>query len=277
MIILDGKKTATTYNEVLKEKITKLKNTPHLSIVLVGDDPASAVYVRNKLKSATQLGIETSLHQLTDTASQAEVSNLIKKLNQDQKVDGILLQLPLPKHLDEEELTNLIDDQKDVDGFHILNQGRLFKKLPTIKPATPQGIMMLLEAYKIDVSGLNALIIGRSSIVGAPIAKMLLDANATVTIAHSRTKNIKSLAQQADLIVVAIGKDKFLTAEMVKDGVIVVDVGINRVDGKLVGDVDYDQVCQKASYITPVPGGVGPMTICALGFNLVEIIERKGK
>jgi len=274
MIILDGKKTANTLNERLKEKVLTFKNKPRLDIILVGNDPASLVYVKNKINTGSKIGFEVNLHQLDHQVSSTQLENLITQFNQDPQVHGILLQLPLPNHLDEKRLIDLIDPSKDVDGFHTLNQGNLFKKTYELQPATPKGIMMLLNEYNINVEGLNCVIIGRSQIVGLPIAKMLLDKNATVTIVHSKTKNIKEICQQADLLVVAIGKANFVDQEFVKPGAIIIDVGINRVDQKLVGDVNFDQVAPLAKFITPVPGGVGPMTICALGYNLVESYEK---
>lgn len=277
MVILDGKATSIKLNHILKEKVKKLENKPRLDIILIGEDPASNTYVKNKIKTAEEIGFTVKLNRFNNEVSQAEIEQFIAKLNQNKDVDGILLQLPLPKHLDDESLINLIDYHKDVDGFHTINQGRLFKKEVTILPATPKGIMMLLTEYQIDVSGMHAVIIGRSQIVGAPIAKMLLDANATVTITHSKTKDLSEIVKQADLIVAAIGRANFVTSEMVKPGAIVIDVGINRLEGKLVGDVDFEKVKELTSFITPVPGGVGPMTICALGYNLYEIAKGKSK
>lgn len=275
MIILDGKKTAEKLNEALAETIKTLERKPRLDIVLIGDHPASLSYVKSKIKTSFQLGMEAQLHHLAEDVSHQALETLIKDLNNDQYVDGILLQLPIPKHLDEQYFVNLIDYTKDVDGFHTMNQGKLFQKQSGIRPATPEGIMMLLKAYDIKVEGLHAVVVGRSQIVGAPIAKMLLDQNATVTITHSKTKNLAAITKQADILIAAIGKPLFITADMVKEGVIVIDVGINRVDGQLVGDVDFEHVSQKSSYITPVPKGVGPMTICALGYNLVRLYQAK--
>lgn len=275
MIILDGFNTAKILNIQLQQQIAREKRPPQLDIILIGNNPASQSYVKSKLKSGERIGIKVTIHHLDEKVKSVAVERLISKLNQDQNVDGILLQLPLSKHLDEVKLMDLIDERKDVDGFHTINQGKLFQKRAGIRPATPQGIMMLLDAYHIDVAGKHVVVIGRSQIVGAPIAKMMLDQNATVTITHSKTINLEKITKQADIIVVAIGKANFLTAKMVKKGAVIIDVGINRVDGKIVGDVDFKGVSKKASYITPVPKGVGPMTICALSHNLYELYKER--
>ena len=276
-MILDGRKTADELNLVLKEKVAKLKSKPRLEIVLVGNDPASESYVKGKLTTAEKLGMIANLNRLDETVSEKEVLDLIESLNQNEEVNGILLQLPLPKHLDSEKLTESIDYKKDVDGFHTVNQGLLFQKKEGIRPATPKGIMMLLDHYGITVEGKNVVVIGRSQIVGAPVAKMMLDKNATVTITHSKTKNLQEITKQADILIAAIGKPKFVKKDMVKIGAVVIDVGINRVEGKLVGDVDFNEVEPISSYITPVPKGDGPMTICALGYNLYELyLKQKG-
>ncbi len=281
-MILDGKKFALKLKNELKNEVLNLKekynDVPTLAIVSVGNDPASEIYVRNKLKAAAYVGINTKHIQKDDKTSMDELLNIIDELNNDQNVNGIIVQLPLPKHLDEHKIINYISDEKDVDGFGLYNKGKLFSGLACLKAATPYGVMKLLDEYNIDVTGLNAVVIGRSNIVGKPLAIMLLDKNATVTIAHSRTKNLKEITKNADLICVAIGKAKFLTADMVKDGVIIVDVGINRVDGVVCGDVDYENVQHKASYITPVPGGVGPLTIATLLTNTTEaFVNQKTK
>ncbi len=270
-MILDGRKTADTLNELLKEKVALLKRKPKLEIILIGNDPASLSYVNSKLSQASNLGMDVHINHLDEFVKNEIVSDLITQFNQDHAVDGILLQLPLPKHLDGNQLMDLIDFHKDVDGFHTVNQGLLFQKKDGIRPATPKGIMMLLDHYQIPIEGMHVVVIGRSQIVGLPVAKMFLDRNATVTITHSKTKDLKSITQSADILVAAIGKPKFVTKDMVKTGAVVVDVGINRVDKKLVGDVDFEHVSEIASYITPVPKGVGPMTIAALAHNLYEL------
>lgn len=277
-MILDGRKTADELNLVLKEKVSHLKSKPRLEIILVGNDPASESYVKGKLQTSEKLGMIANLNRLEENVSEETIYNLIQNLNHDNDVNGILLQLPLPKHLNSDKLTETIDYRKDVDGFHTVNQGLLFQKKQGIKPATPKGIMMLLDHYNIPIEGKHVVVIGRSQIVGAPIAKMMLDRNATVTITHSKTKDLPSITKQADILIAAIGKAHFVTKDMVKQDAIVIDVGINRVDGKLVGDVDFNEVQNIASYITPVPKGVGPMTICALGYNLYELyLNQKGE
>ena len=277
MILLDGKKVADTLNEALKEKILKFKRAPRLDIILVGSHPASLSYVKGKLKASSKIVVKTNLHHLDENIPQAEVEKLINQLNNDDQVDAILLQLPLPKHLNETALMDLIAYQKDPDGFHTINQGKLFQKRETTYAATPLGIMTLLDYYQIPIEGKHAVIVGRSNIVGMPISKMLLDRNATVTICHSRTKNIEQITNQADILVVAIGIPKFITEDMVKKDAVVIDVGINRVNDKLIGDVDFEAVINKVSYITPVPKGVGPMTIHSLLKNTVSLYEKKEK
>lgn len=277
-MILDGRKTADELNLVLKEKVAKLKSKPRLEIILIGNDPASESYVKGKLSTTEKVGMETHINYLDENVSEKVVYEMIQSFNHNPEVNGILLQLPIPKHLNSEMLIESIDYKKDVDGFHTINQGLLFQKKAGIRPATPKGIMMLLDHYGIEIEGKHAVIIGRSQIVGAPISKMLLDRNATVTIAHSKTKNLSEITNQADILIAAIGKARFVTKKMVKKGAVVIDVGINRVDGKLCGDVDFKDVEPLASYITPVPKGVGPMTICALGYNLYELyLKQRGE
>ena len=271
MIILDGKGLAERKHLFLKEQIdiyTKQGfRKPCLAIIQVGDDPASNSYIKGKRNACEQVGIDFIHINFSYEIIEQEISDTIQKLNQDDKVDGILVQLPIPKHLNEKKLTNEIDYLKDVDGFHLVNRGLLFEGQPGIRPATPQGIMDLLDEYKIDVKGMNAVVVGRSVIVGLPVAKMLIDRHATVTTCHSKTIDIGSITKNADILVVAIGKPKFITKDMVKENAIIIDVGINRVDGKLCGDVDFENVKEKTSHITPVPKGVGPMTISALLHN----------
>ncbi len=275
MILLDGKLISKKRNLILKEKIEetnlKYKRTPKLAIILVGDNPASLSYVKGKKKACDLVGIKHELFHLNKKVSESEITNLINELNQDTHVDGILLQLPLPNHLNEDALIDLISQEKDADGFHVINQGYLYQKKKTIYPATPKGIMTLLKSYDIDVKGMHAVVIGRSNIVGFPVARLLMDQGATITVCHSKTKDVAFHTLNADIIVVAAGKVHMLTKTMVKPGAIVVDVGVNRVDGKLVGDADFDDLKEICSHITPVPGGVGPMTIHSLLENTYEL------
>jgi methylenetetrahydrofolate dehydrogenase (NADP+)/methenyltetrahydrofolate cyclohydrolase len=275
MILLDGRGTADRLNEALKQRIAVLKDKPRLEIILIGDDPASMSYVKGKLKTAESLGMIVNINHLSEDTEENKVVDLITSFNNNKDVHGILLQLPVPKHLNGDMLIELIDYKKDVDGFHTMNQGLLFQKKEGIRPATPLGIMMLLQAYQIPIEGKHVVVVGRSQIVGTPAAKLFLDQNATVTVTHSRTKDLPSFTRQADILVCAIGKPKFITKDMVKEGAVVIDVGINRVDGKLVGDVDFENVAPISSYITPVPKGVGPMTICALAHNLYKLYLRQ--
>lgn len=275
MILLDGRGTADRLNEALKQKIAVLKDKPRLEIILIGDDPASMSYVKGKLKTAESLGMIVNINHLSEDTEENKVVDLITSFNNNKDVHGILLQLPVPKHLNGDMLIELIDYKKDVDGFHTMNQGLLFQKKEGIRPATPLGIMMLLQAYQIPIEGKHVVVVGRSQIVGTPAAKLFLDQNATVTVTHSRTKDLPSFTRQSDILVCAIGKPKFITKDMVKEGAVVIDVGINRVDGKLVGDVDFENVAPISSYITPVPKGVGPMTICALAHNLYKLYLRQ--
>lgn len=280
-MLLDGKETSKQIKLELKEQIKALKETynkvPTIAIVVVGNNPASEIYVRNKIKAASFVGMNHELVKLEETVSMEELLNEVDRLNNDNNVSGIIVQLPLPKHLDEQLVINHINNEKDADGFGLLNKGRLFSGLPCLKPATPYGVMYLLEHYNIELEGKRAVVIGRSNIVGKPMALMLLEKNATVTIAHSRTKDLKELTKEADILVVAIGKAKFVTEDMIKDGAVIVDVGINRIDGVLYGDVDFENVEKKASFITPVPGGVGPLTIAMLLKNTVNAFINQNK
>jgi methylenetetrahydrofolate dehydrogenase (NADP+)/methenyltetrahydrofolate cyclohydrolase len=280
-MLLDGKALSNKIKQELKDQINtlveKYVSVPTLSIVVVGSNPASEIYVRNKVKSATNIGMKATVTKLDENVTMEELIKVVDDLNNDKEVNGIIVQLPLPKHLHEQTIIDRISDEKDVDGFGLLNKGKLLAGIESLRPATPYGIMKLLAEYNISIEGKNALVVGRSNIVGKPIALMLLEKNATVTIAHSRTQNLKEVAKNADIIVVAVGKAKFLTADMVKDGAVIVDVGINRVDGVLYGDVDFENVCEKASYITPVPGGVGPLTIASLLENTVKAYIRQKK
>ena len=273
MILLDGKNYSKKLKNELREEVDQLSEkvgiAPGLAIVLVGEDPASCIYVRNKMKAANFCHIKADLIQVTKTISENELLDLVYKLNQDDTYHGIIVQLPLPKHINEQAIIDAIIDKKDVDGFGIINKGKLFSGLPCIKSATPKGIMKLLEEYDIELEGKNAVVVGRSNIVGKPMAMMLLEKNATVTICHSRTKKLGEITKQADILIVAIGKDRFIKENMVKDGAVVIDVGTNRVDEKLYGDVDFENVKDKCAYISPVPGGVGPLTISSLLENTI--------
>lgn len=270
-MLLDGKMVAGIRNQILKEKIIQEQLKLKAAIILVGSDPASITYVNAKLKAAKRVGIDVDIIRLDESIKSEELTDIIIDLNNDDSVTGILLQLPIPKHLDDKYFINLIDPRKDIDGFTLINQGELFQNIANVNPATPQGIMNLLDYYNLDLEGMDVLVIGRSQIVGLPVAKMILDRHATVTITHLKTKDLSVYSKNADLIVVAAGHPNLLTADMVKEGVIVVDVGINRVDGKIVGDVDFLNVSKKAKYISPVPKGVGPMTINALLENIYKI------
>ena len=279
MKILDGKAVSLKVKESVKVRADELKKfgiEPTLAVVLVGEDKASQTYVRAKEKACNEYGIKSVAHRLSENTTQNELLALINVLNLDDSIHGILVQLPLPKHIDTNVVLAAIDPRKDVDGFHAVNVGKLVSGLDGFVPCTPLGVMEILKEYGIDVAGLNAVVIGRSNIVGKPMANLLLNASATVTVTHSKTKNLKEICKNADLIVAAIGKPFFLKADMVKDGAVVIDVGINRLDdGTLVGDVDFDEVAPKCSYITPVPGGVGPMTIAMLLNNTILAAQAK--
>ncbi|MDU2008336.1 MAG: bifunctional methylenetetrahydrofolate dehydrogenase/methenyltetrahydrofolate cyclohydrolase FolD [Campylobacter concisus] len=279
MKILDGKAVSLKVKESVKVRADELKKfgvEPTLAVVLVGEDKASQTYVRAKEKACNEYGIKSVAHRLSENTTQNELLALINVLNLDDSIHGILVQLPLPKHIDTNVVLAAIDPRKDVDGFHAVNVGKLVSGLDGFVPCTPLGVMEILKEYGIDVAGLNAVVIGRSNIVGKPMANLLLNASATVTVTHSKTKNLKEICKNADLIVAAIGRPFFLKADMVKDGAVVVDVGINRLDdGRLVGDVDFDEVAPKCSYITPVPGGVGPMTIAMLLNNTILAAQAK--
>jgi len=273
-VILDGKETARKVREGLKSKVEELKQRnifPKLAVIMVGEDGASKIYVKNKSKACEEIGIEYEEFLLGEETTQEELLDLIKKLNDREDVHGILLQSPIPKHLDINEAFRTISPKKDVDGFNPVNVGKLVLGQDTFVSCTPFGIIKILEEYNIEIEGKNAVILGRSNIVGKPMLQCLLNKNATVTICHSRTKNLKEIAKSADILVAAIGKAKFVTQDMVKEGAVVIDVGINRNEqGKVCGDVDFEEIEKKASYITPVPGGVGPMTIAMLMTNIVK-------
>lgn len=271
--IIDGKEISQSVLNNVTDSVNSLKKrgiNPCLSVILVGDDPASQVYVRNKEKACEKVGIISKSLRLPATISQEELENIITDLNNDKNVNGILLQLPLPKHLNEEKALLKIEAAKDVDGFHVINTGKLMRGLDCIMPCTPKGCIEMLDYIGYNCDGKNAVVIGRSNLVGKPLAIMLLQKNATVTVCHSHTQDLKEITKKADILVAAIGKPKFVTEDMVKEGAVVIDVGINRVDGKLCGDVDFDKCYEKVSYITPVPGGVGKMTIAMLMQNTLK-------
>ena len=275
--LLDGKLIAAQVEEALTQRIAALAKqgtVPGLTVILVGDDPASQTYVRNKEKACARLGIRSQTLRLPAAASQQELEAAIVRANQDEAVHGILVQLPLPGHLDAEHALALICPEKDVDGFHEVNLGRLMRGTADVVACTPKGVMRMLDSAGIDPAGKNAVVVGRSLIVGKPMALLLLARDATVTVCHSHTRHLADITRQADLLVAAVGKPRVITADMVRDGAVVLDVGINRVDGKLCGDVDFDAVAQKASYISPVPGGVGKMTIAMLMENTVLAAEK---
>jgi len=273
--IIDGKLVSSVLRNELKERITEFKNKTGknigLAVVVVGNDPASAVYVRNKHRACEQVGIESIQIELPECTTEEELLSKIDELNSDTSVNGILVQLPLPKHINETRVIERISPIKDVDAFHPSNVGRIMIGNHQFLPCTPAGIIALLDYYRIEIAGKNCVVIGRSNIVGKPMAMLLMEHNGTVTVCHSRTKNTAEICRNADIIVVAIGKSEFLKADMVKEGAVIIDVGINRLaDGRLVGDVCFDEVSKVASYITPVPGGVGPMTITMLLYNTLS-------
>lgn len=272
---LDGKLTASYVRKQVQEEVKRINDEVTLALIMVGNNPASQVYVRNKTKACDEVGITVRSFLLDENASQKELLTIIDDCNSDPKVNGILVQLPLPKHIEEDIVINAISPEKDVDGLNILNQGKLMVGEEGLYPATPKGVITLLKANNIEIASKNVVVIGRSKLVGKPLAMLFLNENATVTIAHSKTANLKDVTKKADIIAVAVGKAKFLTGEMVKRDAVVVDVGINRLDGKLCGDVDYESVNEVASYITPVPGGVGPMTIASLLENIIKCYKRQ--
>ena len=282
MALIDGKALAAKMQGKLAEKTAQLKEekgiVPGLVVILVGEDPASQVYVRNKERSALAAGFKSQVVRLAESTTEEELLALIETYNQDADWHGILVQLPLPAHIDEEKVLFAISPEKDVDGFHPTNMGKLWSGHAVMVPSTPAGIMEMFKEYQVDLAGKNAVVIGRSNIVGKPMAQLLMDAHATVTIAHSRTKNLAELARQADILVVAIGRGHFVTKEFVKEGAVVIDVGMNRDEnGKLIGDVEFDEVAPVASLITPVPGGVGPMTITMLMEQTYEAALRSAQ
>ena len=281
MTILDGKNVSAQVKERVKNEALNLKNQgiePALAVILVGEDKASQTYVAAKEKACIACEIKSVMHRLSESTTQSELIALIDVLNLDDGIDGILVQLPLPKHIDTNKILETISPEKDVDGFAAINVGKLASGLDGFVPCTPLGIMEIFKAYDINLEGKNAVVIGRSNIVGKPMANLLLNANATVTVTHSKTRNLKEICADADILVAAIGRADFVTADMVKDGAVVIDVGINRMDdGKLKGDVKFDEVAPKCSFITPVPGGVGPMTIAMLLSNTIKSAKNRAK
>ena len=277
MVLIDGKKVSRQIRNRLAEEVQELNKktgkTPGLATVLVGDDPASAVYVRNKNKICGELGFQSFEQKLSADTSEEQLLQLVGELNSNKDIHGILVQLPLPDQIDSEKILQAIDPKKDVDGFHPVNVGKLVVGNALLTPCTPTGIIKLLDHYDIEISGKHAVIIGRSNIVGKPVSMLLLQRNATITICHSRTQDLEEVTRSADIIVAAVGRANFVTEEMVSEGTVVIDVGINRVDGKLTGDVDFEPVSKKASHITPVPGGVGPMTIALLMENTLKAFK----
>ena len=279
-MIISGKELSAKLKAEMAAQVAefpeKYGRVPHLVVILVGDDPASVSYVTGKAKASEVVGIKNTTIRKPEDITEAELLDLIVALNKDNTVDGILVQLPLPKHISEAKVIETIAKEKDVDGFHPLNVAALWQKQECVLPCTPKGIIKMLKAAGVEIKGKRAVVIGRSNIVGLPVAKLLLDENATVTIAHSRTENLAEITRQAEILVVAIGRPRFVTADMVSDGTVVIDVGVNRdpETGKLCGDVDFAAIEPKASVITPVPGGVGPMTICCLMENTIECFIR---
>lgn len=278
--VIDGKALSTAVKDALKVRIgidaARYGRTPCLAVIIVGENPASQVYVRNKIRAAQYVGMQSRLIAMAADVSQEELLTQIAELNDEQAVDGVLVQLPLPKHIDEQAVISAIAPEKDVDGFHILNAGALWTNGPCLQPCTPKGIMELIRSTGVSIRGANAVIVGRSNIVGKPVAKLLLDEDATVTIAHSRTADLAAVTRNADILVVAVGRPGIVTGEMVKEGAVVIDVGINRLeDGSLAGDVNFASASKRAGWITPVPGGVGPMTIAMLMSNCYECYLRR--
>ncbi len=279
-IILDGKAVSAAEREKIKSEVEEFKRetgkAPGLAVIIVGNNPASAVYVRNKHKACGDVGMYSEVHELPEETSEDELLALIDKMNLDDSLDGILVQLPLPAHINEEKVINRISPEKDVDAFHPSNVGKIMIGNYDFLPCTPAGVMKILEFYNIEISGKECVVLGRSNIVGKPQALLLLQKNGTVTVCHSRTKSLAEVTKRADILIVAIGKPRFVTADMVKEGATVIDVGINRLDnGKLTGDVDFEAVSKKAYAITPVPGGVGPMTITMLLRNTLTSAKKK--
>ncbi len=279
MMLIDGKRTAADIRAALKSRAEAFERISGrragLAVLLIGDDPASEVYVRNKERACEEVGIASYSYRLPGDTGEKEAESLISRLAKEEKVDGILVQLPLPSHLDEKKLLALIPPEKDVDGFTAENMGRLARHEGGTAACTPRGVMELLSRYDVPIRGKHAVVVGRSNIVGRPMALLLLNADATVTVCHSKTEDLKEICRSADILIAAVGRPRLITADMVKEGAAVIDVGVNRVDGKLVGDVDFEGVKESAAYLTPVPGGVGPMTIAMLLTSVIEAAERK--
>lgn len=278
-IVVSGKDLAKSLKEEMAIEIVELEKKygrlPHLAVILVGEDPGSVSYVKGKEKACLEIGIKNTTIRKDADISEEELLKIVEDLNNDDGVDGILVQLPLPRHINQDKVIESVRFDKDVDGFHPMNVASLYLKQPGVVPCTPKGVIKLLKSFNCQIEGKNAVVIGRSNIVGMPVSKLLLDNNATVTITHSRTKDLASITREADILIAALGKPKFVTADMVKDGAVVIDVGVNRnpLNNKLCGDVDFDNVVDKVSYITKVPGGVGPMTICCLMENTIECFK----
>ena len=290
MVLIDGKKTSAEIKEEIKKVVSEMIDndiaTPHLAAVLVGEDPASQTYVAAKEKACQAVGITSTLYRYSEKTTEKELLEVVDFLNNDPDLDGFIVQLPLPKHIDEQKIIEAINPEKDVDGFHPMNVGRMALGLDCFLPATPNGVMEMLKRYNIETSGKNCVVLGRSHIVGSPMSILMSQktnpGNATVTLCHSRTENLKEIVAQADIVIAAIGQPHFVTADMIKDGATVIDVGIHRVKSdktksgfRLIGDVDFDEVSKKAAFITPVPGGVGPMTIAALLMNTLKSAKQK--
>lgn len=279
--IIDGKAIANKLKLQIRREVEQLKAQgvqPGLAAVLVGDNPASVIYVRNKRKACDEVGIYSEEHRLPEQTRQEDLLKLIESLNSDPKVHGILIQLPLPKQINTDRVLNAVSPAKDVDGLHPYNVGRLTMGTPQFVPCTPAGVIAMLDEHKIPIEGRRAVIVGRSNLVGRPLSLLLMHRHATITVCHSRTKEIGAVCREGDILVAAMGKPKFITAEMVKEGAVVIDVGINRLEtGQLVGDVDFEPVSKKAGWITPVPGGVGPMTVVMLMYNTLQSVKRSVK
>ncbi|BAB06503.1 bifunctional methylenetetrahydrofolate dehydrogenase/methenyltetrahydrofolate cyclohydrolase FolD [Halalkalibacterium halodurans] len=272
-VLLDGKALAAKKRDELKSEVTKLKErgiTPGLAVILVGNDPASTVYVRSKQKACEQIGIYSVLKELPASTSEEELLTEIDRLNNDPTIHGILVQLPLPEQISEQAVIERISPAKDVDGFHPISVGRMMIGEDTFLPCTPFGVLVMLQEANVEIAGKHVVVVGRSNIVGKPVGQLMLNEHATVTYCHSRTKNLTEITKQADILIVAVGRARFIDASHVKEGAVVIDVGINRVDGKLCGDVDFESVREVASHLTPVPGGVGPMTITMLLANTIQ-------
>lgn len=276
-IILDGKALADKITNELKNEVSKLHKQPNLAVILVGENPASQIYVRNKSKKALEIGIKSEVYNFSGTETQEVLEDKIEAIANKSDVDAVLVQLPLPEKFDTQKIIEKIPPQKDVDGFHPYNLGRLLSAdVPFAVACTPLGVMKIFEEYNIDLAGKNAVIVGRSNIVGKPLAALMTNANATVTLCHSKTQSLNEITKNADILVAAIGKSKFITSDYIKEGAVIIDVGINRTpDGEIVGDIDFENVKEKAAYITPVPKGVGPMTIAMLMYNTIALAKNK--